>query len=144
MLVYPSLPLPCWHFIESIAHTLGKVITKNMNFFQCSSSKCICIEIDLSKDLKDFVEIQIGSQTFGKKVLYLNLPTTCYRCQSVEHKIGDFPLAVPIKPPPKDALIKPAKGKQKEEWTTVGCKGKAPLAPKQSYVVVISVPCIST
>ena len=30
---FPGLPLPCWPFIESIANTLGKVITKEHEFF---------------------------------------------------------------------------------------------------------------
>ena len=51
-----------------------------------------------------------------------------------------------VKPPPKEALAKPAEGK-KEEWVTVGRKGKTsltPSAPKQSFAVVAVVPPIST
>ena len=75
----------------------------------------------------------------------MNLPNTCYRCQSMEHKIRDFPLAMSrVKSMPKEAPTKPAKGK-KEEWVTVGRKGKVtlnPLPPKKLYVVVIAVPPI--
>ena len=83
-----------------------KVITKEHDFFFSSHpQKCICVDVDLSKDLKDFVKIQIGSQTFSKKVLYLNLPNNCYGCQSVEHKIRDCPLGVPrVLSPLKEAL----------------------------------------
>ena len=88
-----GLPLSCWHFIEAIAQTLGKVVTKEPEkFFNARPQRRICIEVDLSKDLKDSMEIQVGAQTFSQKVLYLNLPNTCYRCQSVEHKIWDCPL----------------------------------------------------
>ena len=43
---------------------------------------------------------------------------------------------------PRDAPVKQAKGK-KEEWVTVGCKGKVtlnPLHPKPSYAAVTAVP----
>ena len=81
-------------------------------------------------------------------MLYLNLPNTCYRCQSAEHKIKDYPLATPrVKSPPKVAPAKQAEGK-KEEWVTVGGKGKPvganPLAPKPSYAAVTVIPPIST
>ena len=90
-----GLSLPRWPFIESIANTLGKVITKdNEIFFNARSQRHVCVEVDLSKDLKDSMEIRVGPQTFCQKVLYLNLPNTCYRCQSVEHKIKDCPLAM--------------------------------------------------
>ena len=76
-----GLPLPCWPFIESIAQALGKVVTEEPEiFFNACPQRHFCIEVDLSKDLKDSVEIQIGTQTFAQKVLYLNLPNTCYRC----------------------------------------------------------------
>ena len=61
-----GLPLPCWPFIESIAKTLGKVITKeNEKFFNARPQKRVCVEVDLAKDLKVFVEIQIKMQTFS-------------------------------------------------------------------------------
>ena len=73
----------------------------------------------------------------------MNLPNTCYRCHSIEHKTGDCPLTVSrVKLSPKDAPAKPAKGKQKEEWTTVGHKYKASLAPNKMYVVIFFVPAI--
>ena len=105
---FPGLPLPCWHFIEAIAQTLCKVVTKEPEkFFNACPQRRICIEVDISKDLKDSVEIQVGAQTFSQKVLYLNLPNTCYRCQSAEHKIRDYPLVTPrVKPMPKDAPVK--------------------------------------
>ena len=82
---FPGLPLPCWPFIESIANILSKVVTKEHDkFFNAHPQRHICVEVDLSKDLKDSVEIQIGAQTFSQKVLYLNLPNTCYSCQFVE------------------------------------------------------------
>ena len=78
---FPGLPLPCWPFIESIAKALSKVVTKeHENFFNAFPQRCVCIEVDLCKDLKDAMEIQIGAQTFSQKVLYLNLPNTCDRC----------------------------------------------------------------
>ena len=78
---FPGLPLPCWPFIESIAKALGKVVTKEPeNFFNARPQQCVCVKIDLSKDLKDAMEIQIGAQTFSQMVLYLNLPNTSYRC----------------------------------------------------------------
>ena len=53
-----GLPLPCWPFIESIANTLGKVITKeHEKFFNAHPQKHIFFEFDLCKDLKDSVEI---------------------------------------------------------------------------------------
>ena len=62
----PGLSLPCWPFIESIAKTFGKVVTKEPeNFFNAHPQRRVCIEVDLSKDLKDFVKIQIGAQTFS-------------------------------------------------------------------------------
>ena len=145
---FSGLPLPCWSFIESIAKTLGKVVTMEPEkFFNDRPQQRVCVEVDLSKDLKDAVEIQIGAQTFSQKVLYLNLPNTYYRCQSAEHKIWDCPLVTPrVKPAPKEAPVKPAEGK-KEEWVTVGRKGKVtlnPLPPKQSYTVVAAVPPIPT
>ena len=105
---FPGLPFPCWHFIESIAQTLGKVITKDPEkFFNARPQHRVFIEVDLSKDLKDSVKIQVGTQTFSQKVLYLNLPNTCYRCQSTKHKIQDCPLVTPrVNPVPKDAPVK--------------------------------------
>lgn len=102
---FPGLPLPCWPFIESLAQALG---TKEPEkFFNARPQRRVCIEVDLSKDLKDSVEIQIGAQTFSQKVLYLNLPNTYYRCQSEELKIRDCPLATPrVKPQPKAAPAK--------------------------------------
>ena len=86
-------------------------------------------------------------KTFSQKVLYLNLPNTYYRCQSMEHKIRDCPLAMPrVKPMPKEALAKPVEGK-KEEWVIVGRKGKAPsnpLPPKHSNDAITTVPPIPT
>ena len=53
-----GLPFPCWHFIEAIAQTLGKVVTKEPEkFFNARPHHRICIKVYLSKDLKDFVEI---------------------------------------------------------------------------------------
>lgn len=61
----------------------------------------------------------------------------------MEHKIRDFPLAMPrVKPQP----AKKAEGK-KEEWVTFGCKEKPSfnhLAPKKSYAVVTIIPPIPT
>lgn len=105
---FRGLPLPCWPFIKSISQALGKVFTKEPeNFFNAHPQQCVCVKVDLSKDLRDSVEIQIEAQTFSQKVLYLNLPNTCYRCQSTEHKIRDFPLATPrVKLLPKMAPAK--------------------------------------
>ena len=78
-----GVPLPCWSFIESISNSLGKVITKKYeNKFNAHPQKRICVEVDLSKDLKDSMEIKIGFQAFSQKMLYLSLPNTCYRCHS--------------------------------------------------------------
>ena len=63
---FPGLPLPCWPFIESIAKSLGKFITKEpKKFVNAHPQRCVCVKADLSKDLKDFVKIQIGAQTFS-------------------------------------------------------------------------------
>ena len=76
----------------------------------------------------------------------MNLLNTCYRCQLAEHKIKDCPLALPrVESSLKEAPTKPVEGK-KEEWITVGHKGKAPLtpfSPKQSFAVVTMVPPIA-
>ena len=46
---FPGLPLSCWHFIEAIAQTLGKVVTKEPEkFFNARPQRRICIEVDLS------------------------------------------------------------------------------------------------
>ena len=59
---FPGLPLPCWHFIESIAQTFGKVVTKEpKKFFNARPQRRVYIEVDLSKDLRDIMEIQIGA-----------------------------------------------------------------------------------
>ena len=90
-----SLALPCWPFIESIADTLEKVIAKEHDkFFNAHPQRHIYVEVYLYKDLKDSIEIQVGSDMFSQNILYLNLPNTYYRCQSAEHKIRDFPLLV--------------------------------------------------
>ena len=72
----------------------------------------------------------------------MNLPNTCYRCQSAEQKILDCPLVTPrVNLAPKEPHVKQAEGK-KEEWVTVGRKGKVtlnPLPPKQSYAAVTAV-----
>ena len=64
----------------------------------------------------------------------------------MEHKIKDYPLAMPrAKSSPKEALAKFVDCK-KEEWVTIGCKGKAsstPSAPKQSFAEITVVPPIS-
>ena len=74
----------------------------------------------------------------------MKFPNTCYRFQLAEHKIRGFPLAVPrVKPPPKEAPLKLVEGKKKEEWTTIGHKGKAPSTPKFSHVAIVLVPPIS-
>lgn len=63
---FPGLPLPCWPFIESIAQALGKLVTKEPEkIFNAHPQRRVCIEVDLSKDLKDSMEIQIGSRTFS-------------------------------------------------------------------------------
>ena len=55
---FSSLSLPYWPFIEYIANTLGKVITKEHKFlFKARSQKCVCIEVDIFKDLKVSMEI---------------------------------------------------------------------------------------
>ena len=55
---FPSLTLSCWPFIEAISNTLGKVITKEHDKkINARPQKCVCVEVDLSKDLKDFVKI---------------------------------------------------------------------------------------
>lgn len=57
-LEFPGLPLPCWPFIESIANTLGKVITKEREkFFNTHPQRRVCVKVDLSKDIKDSMEI---------------------------------------------------------------------------------------
>ena len=48
-----------------------------------------------------------------------------------------------VKPLLKEVPFKPEEGKQKEEYTTIGCKGKAPLDPKHSYVTIVLVSPIS-
>lgn len=43
----------------------GKVITKeHEKFFNAHPQKRICVEVDISKYLKDSVKIQTGAQTF--------------------------------------------------------------------------------
>ena len=59
----------------------------------------------------------------------------------MEHKIRDCPLVVlRFKLPSKDAPISLAEGSKKEEWTTIGCKRKASLAPKYLNIALSSTP----
>ncbi|XP_057871173.1 uncharacterized protein LOC131077647 [Cryptomeria japonica] len=123
---FPSLPLPCWPFMQTIAQSVGKVVCLEPNhFFNACPQKRVCVEVDLSRDLKEIVDIQVGDNTFTQKVLYLNLPNTCYRYQSTNHKIRDCPLATPkLKPLVKESSSRPVDGAKKDEWTTVVRKGK--------------------
>ena len=77
--------------------------------------------------LKNPWKIQIGATTFTHKVLYLNLPNTCYRCQSTSHKIKDCPLLERNCSLVQDS--KPALAVTKDEWTTVIKKGKGVAKP---------------
>jgi hypothetical protein len=86
-------------------------------FFNAQPQWRVCVEVDLSRDLKDIVEIHIGATTFMQKVLYLNLPNTCYRCQSVKHKIKDCPLLERNHTPILES--KPSSNPKKDEWTIV-------------------------
>lgn len=126
-----GLPLPYWPFMQAIAQKLGRVICLEHDYFLNSHPhKRLCVEVDLSRELKESIEIQVGDTTFTQKVFYLNLPNTYYRCQSAEHKIKDCPLAVPrTKPPPKDASSQPVEARKeedgkKDEWVTVGHRNK--------------------
>ena len=72
---------------------MGKVICMELDKFFNARPQCrVCVEVNLSRDLKEYGEIQIGATTFTQKVLYLNLPNTCYSFQSAIHKIKDCPL----------------------------------------------------
>lgn len=84
------------------------------------------MKVDLVKDLKEFIDIEIDDTRFRQRVVYVNLSNTCYRCQFVAHKIKDCPLMVDkFKNKATDTsslapstLVQPTKGDH-EEWTIV-------------------------
>jgi hypothetical protein len=80
------------------------------------------VEVKLSWDLKEMVDIQIDNTTFTQKGLYLNLANTCYHCQFVEQNIRDLPLLECNKQPTKE--VKPIETMKKDECTIVVKKGK--------------------
>lgn len=113
------------NFLNHIVSSLGRFICIELDrFFQAQPQKWVCIEVDLSKDLKDSVDIQIGALWHTQKVTYFNLPNTCYRCHSADHKIKDCSLAVPHTPSSLQETEKPHQAdnsatKLDEKWTTV-------------------------
>lgn len=118
-----GLPIPCWSFLQAIVQTLGKVISVEPDkCFNVCPQQRVCVEVDLSRDLKDSMEIHIGATTFTQKVLYLNLLNTCYRCQFADHKIKDCPLLERNHTPAPES--KPTSNPKKDEWTTVVKKDK--------------------
>lgn len=64
------------------------------HFFHARPQNRFFVEVDLFRDLKETIGIQIGGQCYSQQVLYLNIPNTCYWCQSYEHKIRDYLLVV--------------------------------------------------
>lgn len=127
----PGIPIPCWSFLPAIVQTVSKVVCLELDkFFNTPPQRSVCVEVNLSRNLKDTMEIQIAGTTFTRKVLYLNLLNICYRCQSAEHKIRDCHVLDRNRPSASKA--KPATATKKDEWTTMVKKGKGSTTAKAS------------
>lgn len=125
--MYGSSSWDSLHPTSLLSRSLVKTLV-----FNAHPQRIFCIEVDLSCDLKETIYIYVGDHTFTQKVLSLNLPSSCYQCQSGDHKIRDCLLVMPSKSAPsKDSHAKPAKNGKKDHWTISLCKGKTSFLPKQ-------------
>lgn len=102
--------------------------------FYSSCPQCqVCVEVDLSKDLKESMHIQIGQIYCSQHVQYINIPDTCYLCQNSNHKIKDCSLTSQQPKPstqPSVGLSPPTKD---EGWSImVNHKAKNPNSSKPS------------
>lgn len=52
----------------------------------------VCVKVDLLKDPHKSIDLEIGDHYFRKWVVYINMLNTFYLCQSIGHKIKDYPL----------------------------------------------------
>lgn len=61
----PGLPLPCVSFLSQIAASLGRVVCLEADrFYHARLQKRVCVEIDLSQDLKEFVDIHSAGYVY--------------------------------------------------------------------------------
>lgn len=81
--------------------------------------------MDLTKEFKEFIDINIGEIYIPQRILYINLPNTCYYYQSTSHKIKDFLVMVEkfkdnTSPPPPMFIPSTSQNRGgQEEWTIV-------------------------
>ncbi|KAH9292914.1 hypothetical protein KI387_041903, partial [Taxus chinensis] len=97
--------------------------------FQASLCLCGVSLINLSNPwAASSAMSKVGDTRFSQKVLYINLPNTCFRCQSADHMIKDCPLMNPSPPPVSEkAPIDPKSNTPSSDgWTTVN--GRKPSA----------------
>jgi len=83
-----GLPILLWRFLKSLGESIGQFVCFELErFFSAQSSLQVCVKVDLTCDLPKFVDINIGEEGLRQRVEFIGLPNTCYRCQSLDHKI---------------------------------------------------------
>lgn len=94
-----GLPFSLWIFVEDLVKPIGHFIFhKPHKFYTARPQHRVFVEVDLAKDLKETINIQVGDTQFSQQILYINLLNTFFHCQSVDHMIQECLLMASLAP----------------------------------------------
>ncbi|MCO5563405.1 hypothetical protein L7F22_017047 [Adiantum nelumboides] len=89
---FPDLPVEYYPWLKNIGAKLGKVLgQKSRGGINPKWDPALLIEVNLSKPLKTDISIKDSEGQFwhSQKVVYRNLPNSCFKCHAQGHQIKD-------------------------------------------------------
>lgn len=67
--------------MKTLVPLIGYFVCDEMNHFYTTLPHYkMYVEVDLVKNMKEYIDIWVRTILIHQKVVYVNLPNTCYRC----------------------------------------------------------------